>query len=697
MSPLDKPIAFTLFKSQKARTKSEKELTLRALKREIVETQRDAKSRLPWLLPARFGHTRSDNAALRHDANVLARTGVCLDCDGGPYSIGEARALFKEHGIAALLYDSPSAQTKPNRWRAVFPFSREMGREDYSAHVERLAAFMPGLDMKPTRGLSTSYYFGGVGDWTPRVFLIDGAHVDKVRLPTRESEAPTKDESGSGALYRLALECVGEMERAAFYDAVADDAEASAHVARQKDGDRAMNRAWAKAMIHKLAREHKAAGDANGVFLGNLYSASSIDGVLSKEELNREAGKAWKAAPESAFDDLGDDDSPLEIALYAWPDPAEIPRRDFIAGRAYIRGYVSATIAPGGAGKSALTITEALAMASGKPLLGYRIAKPSRVLLWNLEDDQAEMDRRFAAARQHYAADLKGSGFERRLFVKSASDGLSLAMSTRDGVKLNTRKIKSLIAALRAAQIDALIVDPFVSAHGVTENDNDEIDRVVKLAFARIAREVDCAVMLVHHVRKAGAGQSEYRVEDSRGASALVNACRYARVLNRMSEKEARELGVDDGARWRFIRVDDGKANLAPPAGATWRELAEVTLPNSSSFEANNGDRIGIAISWTPPDIGRTTITERERIVTEMAGEDWRADVRAKDWVGRPIGAACGLDIEDPRDRAEVKARIKDGLARGWLKEIAKADARREKRRYIVARAFRSKEEMLGL
>lgn len=54
-------------------------------------------------------------------------------------------------------------------------------------------------------------------------------------------------------------------------------------------------------------------------------------------------------------------------------------------------------------------------------------------------------------------------------------------------------------------------VDPFVSSHAVNENGNNAIDAVVK-TWARIAKECNCAVDLVHHSRKAAAGQSETTV-----------------------------------------------------------------------------------------------------------------------------------------------------------------------------------------
>jgi hypothetical protein len=55
---------------------------------------------------------------------------------------------------------------------------------------------------------------------------------------------------------------------------------------------------------------------------------------------------------------------------FEWVDPSTIPPRAWIYGRHYIRKFVSTTVAPGGVGKTALGVVEALAITSGKPCSG---------------------------------------------------------------------------------------------------------------------------------------------------------------------------------------------------------------------------------------------------------------------------------------------------------------------------------------
>ena len=110
-------------------------------------------------------------------------------------------------------------------------------------------------------------------------------------------------------------------------------------------------------------------------------------------------------------DELANNDAmpdPLDRPLgqfvrpFVWRDPASLPPRQWVYGRHLIRKFVSATFAPGGVGKSALVLAEAMAMASGKPVLGIRPRKRLRVGYWNGEDPFEETERRaFAASILH--------------------------------------------------------------------------------------------------------------------------------------------------------------------------------------------------------------------------------------------------------------------------------------------------------
>ena len=60
-----------------------------------------------------------------------------------------------------------------------------------------------------------------------------------------------------------------------------------------------------------------------------------------------------------------------------------------------------AIVGPGGTGKTAITLAEAVSMATGRDLMGIQTEK-RRVWVWNLEDPIDELQRRIAAICQHF-------------------------------------------------------------------------------------------------------------------------------------------------------------------------------------------------------------------------------------------------------------------------------------------------------
>lgn len=169
---------------------------------------------------------------------------------------------------------------------------------------------------------------------------------------------------------------------------------------------------------------------------------------------------------------------PIHATPYAWKDPATIPRREWLYGDLLVRKIVSATISPGGIGKSSLVAAEALAMVSGKALLGVTPPEQLRVWLWNLEDPQEETVRKIQAAAKHY--NLKPDDIGDRLLVDSGREQkLVIARMTKDGAMVLEPVIDNLVAEILARGIDVLVIDPFVSCHEVAENDNSMMDAVV--------------------------------------------------------------------------------------------------------------------------------------------------------------------------------------------------------------------------
>ena len=364
--------------------------------------------------------------------------------------------------------------------------------------------------------------------------------------------------------------------------------------------------------------------------------------------------------------------SPIRATPFLLPDPATIPARDFLYGRHLIRGFLSTTVAPGGVGKSGLVTVEALAMVTGRDLLGQEVRRPLRVWLWNLEDPADELTRRFAAACQHYG--INADDIENRLFVDSGRvQRLCMAVQEKNGAKIIRPVVDAVRAEMAAKKIDVLIVDPFVSSHSVSENDNGAMDLVAK-EWADVADKCGAAIELVHHTRKLS-GDVEVTAESSRGAKALTDAARDVRAINRMTGDEATKAGVDNHRL--FFRIYSDKGNLAPPADKSqWHKLENVELAN--------GDHVGVVTPWAWPDPFDGLTTHDLLAVQEAVnGKNYRENVQAKDWIGYAIGGVLGLDCGDPQERAKVRAILKTWIANGALKVRKMTDERGKDRPVI--------------
>lgn len=352
---------------------------------------------------------------------------------------------------------------------------------------------------------------------------------------------------------------------------------------------------------------------------------------------------------------------------FVWRDPSTIPPRPWLYGRHLIRKQVSVTVAPGGVGKSSLTICEALAMASGRELLGDWTAQGLKVWLYNLEDPRDEMDRRITAAMQHY--EIAPHEIAGRLYVDTGRErALSTAIQTREGVQIIKPEMDALAQEIAAREIDVLVIDPFVSSHQASENDNGAIDLVAK-EWARLSDYCNCAIELVHHTRKTNG--EEATTESGRGASALLAAARSGRVLNAMNGQLREEWGLmEDPAT--FFAVNRDKSNLAPVGKRKWRRMATVHLAN--------GDSVGVCEAWTPPNtFDDVTIKDLLAVQNAIEGKATRySDQAGDEWTGVTVAKVLGLDAMS--DRKRIKRIIETWIKNGALVKIkVRGDDRKER------------------
>jgi len=207
----------TTFRHASGDRKEEQRFALEELQAKILSTTAPTKAALPWLKLARFGDAKTKRGSLRHDANVLAITGIEADYDAEEIAFGDAVERLAGAGILALLYTSPSHTEDTPRWRVLCPTSQELPPDRRAHLVARLNGLLGGVLAAESFTLSQAYYFGSINrNPSHQAVITPGKPIDEAQeldaraigkpKPSRRREGSTR-EGGDGTRYgRAALD-----------------------------------------------------------------------------------------------------------------------------------------------------------------------------------------------------------------------------------------------------------------------------------------------------------------------------------------------------------------------------------------------------------------------------------------------------------------------------------------------------------
>ena len=306
------------------------------------------------------------------------------------------------------------------------------------------------------------------------------------------------------------------------------------------------------------------------------------------------------AKPALAIDNTEDGqetNGKLVLRLATLPDPTKLAPREWLYGTQLIRGFVTVLVAPGGTGKSAYAMAVALSIASNRSFLFDHIFASVNVAYINLDDPMDELNRRVAAVM--IAHKIKREDIEGRLFLEDCDGhGLTIASPVRDddGFYVATPDEEQLTALITQHRIGLIVCDPFAESHTMEENSNPQMVHAAGV-WRRIARATNCAVLLVHHVRKGDITG----IDAARGAKAVTDSARVGLLMTAMTEPEADEFNIPVDDRHSYVRLDDAKRNMALAAKARWFRLLSIKLGNRSDVYPN-GDSVGAIVPWQQPD-----------------------------------------------------------------------------------------------
>jgi len=266
-------------------------------------------------------------------------------------------------------------------------------------------------------------------------------------------------------------------------------------------------------------------------------------------------------------------------------------------------GTVVLMVAEGGVGKTHLALELVRAVASGDKFLGLTTRRggvvyialedPPEILrrrvynthLRRLAELRASVDQSYA----HRSKELRRLLLEHLRIVSLAGQELHL-VGVRGGVVTQAPALDDLIERLRAERVELLILDPMARLHGTDENANATGTAVVNAA-ERIAREIGCTVIVLHHTGKSAANRDDQYA--ARGASGLADAARVVLRLRTLHDKEFESLANvehDDRAH-DFLKLIHAKCNYAPRFQDLWlkrNDLGQLVVFNPKFKDADD-------------------------------------------------------------------------------------------------------------
>ena len=97
-----------------------------------------------------------------------------------------------------------------------------------------------------------------------------------------------------------------------------------------------------------------------------------------------------------------------------------------------------------------------------------------------------------------------------------------------------------------------------------------------------------------------------------------------------------------------------------------------------------DGDDIGVATEWRWPNpLEGVCVSDLRAVQEAVADGRWRENSQAKDWVGRAVAEAMGLDASDKQHRSKIVGLLKIWKASGALVDVEGLDAKRETRTFV--------------
>lgn len=261
-----------------------------------------------------------------------------------------------------------------------------------------------------------------------------------------------------------------------------------------------------------------------------------------------------------------------------WAGMDDVPPRPVLVENLLERQMITFLAGQGGVAKSLFAQSVAAMVASGCKWCGWQPKVPAPVILMNTEDNvDYQLRRMYAIVAKMEARAVKP------LVSLGASEPHLFRLDTDSGAPAATPAWHALRSAVADVKPGLLIIDPFVDATLLNENDNTQMNWAM-LRLRELAWENNLAVLLVHHARKGG----DVNHQDSmRGASAIANKARGGLQMDHLPEDQKGRLRAQDQDDWRsFVVLANPKASHSSRQDQKVLRITAVAHPNGDAYPA---------------------------------------------------------------------------------------------------------------
>ena len=289
------------------------------------------------------------------------------------------------------------------------------------------------------------------------------------------------------------------------------------------------------------------------------------------------------------------------VRAAALDDARDVPR--WLVERLWARAGVGILGGAPKCCKSWLALDLALSVASETPCLDtFAVHDPGPVMVYMAEDAACVVKARLAGLCRRRGITL---------------DALPIDVITAPSVRIDRERDQDRLArTVRRASPRLLVLDPFVRLHRVDENDAGQVAAVLGYLRA-LQRELDVAILVVHHARKNGSSgvQAGQNLRGSGDLHAWGDSNLYLRRQQGtlMLTIEHRSAAAPDPIALSLVGSDDSDdPHLA---------LVERAAGSPDQRAPDLDQAIIAALSAAPEPLSRTALRDLLRVRNERLGQ----------------------------------------------------------------------------